>query len=264
MTSPPIYLDGAEPFFYRGNQTGVLCLHGLTAAPHEVAWFGQHLAQTHGYTVYGPRLTLHGGDFRDMRRARWQDWYRAAYDGLTVLRAQCQRVAVAGLSLGGLLTLLLGAWHQPDALIVMAAPLSLPDARLLPHARWIKFVRPFFDAQDKTDFPQRLKSTQAQRGERPHGRVRYSRWAGRAAQELHTIMGVADALLPQITAPTLTIYSENDQTVPLFNQTRLTYGLSNAPVQAVTVQQSGHILTQDHDHALVFQHAADFLHTCFG
>jgi len=255
----PTLLPGAEPLFYRGSTIGCLLLHGLTAAPYEVAWMGQHLA-AQGLTVCVPRLAGHGADFRLLQRTRWQDWYLSALDGYHLLKTQCDTIFVAGLSTGGLLTLALSAHVAVDGLIVMAAPVSIPQSeRTLALARWLKFARPFIDLPDTTDFPQRLRAEQARRGEPERGRVRYDRWATRALQEFHALMSAAEISLPKITAPALLIYSEADQTVPFFNQERVANQLGSKIIEKHTLKNSGHILTQDMERETVFDLAADFI-----
>jgi carboxylesterase len=44
-----------EPFFFPGNDTGCLLIHGFTGAPTEMRPLGEFLAGK-GYTVLGVRL----------------------------------------------------------------------------------------------------------------------------------------------------------------------------------------------------------------
>jgi len=261
-TSPnsiiPQLMPGAEPFLFKGGTTGCLCLHGITATPHEVRWFGEHLA-AQGHTVYGPRAVGHGVDHRLLRRFTWQDWYLSALDGYHLLRGACDRVVVTGLSMGGLLALLLAASVPVDGLIVMAAPLELANERQLAAARWIKYFRRYYYLPDASDFPERLRQEQAARGEPVRGRVRYDTWATQAIEQLYDLMAVTNAHLRQITAPTLLIYAEGDQTVPFSNLERARQGLSRAPIETLTVRDSDHILTQDRARDQVFAAAADFV-----
>src|SRR4051812_13660433 len=118
-------MPGAEPFFFPGGRIGCLCLHGLSAAPQEMYWFGKHLHQC-GATVYGPRLHGHGVTRDYFRHTRWQDWYLSALDGYHLLRSQCDQVFVLGLSMGALISLRLAASEQIAGVVALAAPLSLP------------------------------------------------------------------------------------------------------------------------------------------
>ncbi len=62
----------AEPFFFPGNRTGVLLVHGFTGAPKEMRWMGEYL-HGRGYTTLGVRLSGHATRPADMQRACWQD-----------------------------------------------------------------------------------------------------------------------------------------------------------------------------------------------
>lgn len=255
----PTLMTGAAPILNIRGKIGCLCLHGISASPHEVSWLGEYLAEQ-GITTYIPRLTGHGAvDHQIFRYARWQDWYLDALDGYHLLRQTCDQVFVAGLSMGGLLSILLAASQPVDGLIVMAAPVQQPDNKLMPYANWIKLVRPFLDMPDTSDFPARLKETQAARGESVLGRVRYDIWATQAVQELHTLIPIAAEHAPAVHAPALLLYSKGDQTVPIACQEDLAQRLNSAFIMQHTYENSGHILTQDVDHEDVFQRVHDFI-----
>jgi carboxylesterase len=114
-------LEGGEPFFFPGGQTGCLLLHGFTGAPKEMRLLGEHLADQ-GYTVLGPRLFGHATIKKDMLRARWRDWVASSLDGYYLLRGACTKIVVMGLSMGGALTLYLGARYPVDGLVAMSTP----------------------------------------------------------------------------------------------------------------------------------------------
>lgn len=255
--SIPTIIPGAEPFFLRAGPVGCLCLHGITSSPDEVRWFGEHL-HNQGITVFGPRATGHGVHHTHLLTTRWQDWYLAALDGYHLLRKECEQIYVAGLSMGGLLALLLAANERVDGLIVMASPLML-ESRLLPFVQLIKRVRPFLHLPDQTDFPERLRAERAARGEDPTGRIRYEQWATQAIAELRDLIDTVQAHLHAVTAPALLMYSTADQTVNYSNMAVLQSKLGSTHIETETFHRSGHILTQDHDHEAVFERAARFI-----
>ena len=257
-TTIPTMMPGAEPFFLPGGPVGCLCLHGITASPDEMRWFGEHL-NGQGVTVYGPRIAGHGAHYTHLRTTRWQDWYLSALDGYHLLRQQCERVVVAGLSMGGLLSLLIAANEDVDRVIVMASPLKLTSERLIRMAPVIKLMRPFIHLPDRTDFPKRLQVERQARGETLDGRVRYTTWATQALQELYTLVGTVKTHLPQVTAPALLMYSTQDETVSYGNMALVQQGLGSTHIETETFTRSGHILTQDYDHKAVFDRAARFI-----
>ncbi|PJF23193.1 MAG: hypothetical protein CUN56_02220 [Phototrophicales bacterium] len=252
-------MPGAEPLLHLQGRIGCLCLHGISASPHEVRWLCDYLAEK-GISTHAPRLTGHGAtDYRLHRHAHWQDWYLNALDGYHLLRQHCDHVFVAGLSMGGLLATLLAASQPVDGLIVMASPLELHGNKLLPYARWIKFIRPFIHLPDHSEFPERLKAFQQKRGDRVIGRVRYDTWSTQAIEELTKLMTLAASYAPQVTAPALLLYSQADPTVPLINQQRLAEKLGSTQISCHTYETSGHILTQDVEHQDVFERIHHFI-----
>jgi len=259
MNSPiPFIMQGGEPFFFQGGEIGCLCLHGVTASPAEVTWLGEYLAEQ-GLTVCGPRLAGHGVDPRQLRHLHWQDWYLSALDGYHLLCRHCEQVYVAGLSMGGLLTLALGASVPVDGLVVMAAPVIFQSPRRLSNARWIKYLRPLLHMPDLSGFEARLLEAQKRRGEPPIGRVRYDIWATRAVEELKKLADTVNDLLPKIAAPTLLLYSEADETVALANRDHIRSRLGSTLVETHTFQKSSHILTQDIEYQDVLQRAGKFI-----
>ncbi|MDX1992276.1 MAG: alpha/beta fold hydrolase [bacterium] len=260
INRPPHYMPGAEPIFHRGSSDiGCLLLHGITASPAELSWLAQDLA-ARDFTVYVPRMAGHGSDYRLLRGVGWRDWYLTGADGLHLLRAQCRRVVVIGHSMGGLVGSLLAANAPVDGLILLAAPFSLPKTEpSLRAARWLQLVRPFLYLGDTSNLPMTIRQEQLRRGEPYRGRVRYERWATRALHELYLLMVQARRALPQITTPTLLMYSEADETVPFFNQNYAAGKIGSKQVELAVLKTSSHILPQDVERETVFEMIAEFI-----
>lgn len=257
-TQIPTLMPGAKPFLFAGNEIGCLCLHGLTASPAEVRWLGEHLSDL-GFTTYGPRLAGHGADYRHLAYLSWQDWYLSALDGYHLLRERCKQVYVLGLSMGGLLALLLAAQEPVEGIVVMGTPVESTTSDRLWMAKWMKHIRTHIHLPDESDFPQRLKAEQQRRGEPPLGRVRYDTWSFRAIEALNDLMQTVDANLTNVTAPALLIYSKADQTVPISNQPYIHRRLCSTVIRSITLEKSGHILTQDMEYLDVLRHAGEFI-----
>jgi carboxylesterase len=257
LTAYMPYMPGAEPYFHRGNAVGCLCLHGFMASPAEVRWLGVHLAQQ-GMTVYTPRLAGHGTDYTDMARMQWQDWYHAALDGYHILRQQCERVFVAGLSMGGMLALLLGASVPVDGLAVLAAPVIF-HSRQMANAHWLKYLGAYTKQPDRSNLPQLIREEQARRGELVLGRVRYDDWSTHAVGQLYALSLAVRTQLAQVTAPLLLVYSEADQTVSIENRAIVAREVGSKTIEQHTLHTSEHILTQHVERETVFALVADFI-----
>jgi carboxylesterase len=252
-------MSGAEPYFHRGGVTGCLCLHGFTASPAEVLWFAKHLAQQ-GHTVYTPRLAGHGTAPQDLARTHWTDWYASALDGYHLLRQQCDQIFVCGMSMGGLLALLLSADVPVNGVIAMATPVVTANGpQRIGFVRALKFILPYTDQSDKSDLPERVRDEQIRRGENSLGRVRYDRWSTAAYEQLLRLRQTVVARLLDVTAPLLLMFSEKDSLIGLDSETIIKQRVRSQTIETHLLKESGHILTQDVEHLKVFQLAADFI-----
>jgi carboxylesterase len=256
-TQLPTLKRGAEPFFYRGGSVGCLCLHGFTASPDEQRWFGHALAQ-HGIATYGPRLVGHGVDYRDMSRMKWHDWYLSALDGYHLLCQHCDQVFVAGLSMGGLLSVLLASAVPVGGAIVIAAPFFTHDLKF-EATHWLKRFIAYTKQPDISELPKRLPAEQSRRGMPVVGRVRYDDWSTAAIAELHNVMLAACDALPLVTVPTLAVFSKADRTVPTSNADFLQARIGSAIVERHDFERSDHVMTQDVECDTLFALSVDFI-----
>ncbi len=118
---------GAEPLSHVGTtDVGVLVLHGFTGNPSSMRHQAEALAAA-GHHVELPRLPGHGTTIEDMIETGWDDWsgeVLAAYDRLA---ERSDRVVVAGLSMGGSLTLWTALQRPETVGIVCVNPATVPQ-----------------------------------------------------------------------------------------------------------------------------------------
>jgi carboxylesterase len=111
-------------FFLGPEDTGKACLliHGFTGTAAEMRGLGEALA-AQGIRVHGIALAGHSGDPEDLARSTRKDWLASAEAGLAQL-AQYQRIFVAGLSMSGMLFLLLAVYHPERiaGVVAMSTP----------------------------------------------------------------------------------------------------------------------------------------------
>lgn len=254
----PALRRGAEPFFLPGGPVGAVCVHGFTASPEEMRWLGEDL-HARGLTVCGPRLAGHGTHTEMLRRQRWQDWYESVLDGVALVRAHCEAVALIGLSMGGLLTLRAAAAGLVDAAVVLAAPLYVTHP-LVPHARWLRYVYPFYPADVSDNLDARVRELQRALGREDYGRVAYDQRNPTAAvAQLYALMQEVRAHLPEVTVPLALIYSRADRTVPFDNLRQVAEGVRSADVVQRVLERSGHVLTQDVERETVYDWVWEFI-----
>ena len=119
-----------EPVDARGNDCGVLLLHGFTGSPSHMRKLADGLAQK-GYTVKSIVLPGHAATESDMAKADWQQWLQAAKEATLELMGRCKTVTVCGLSMGGVLALLVAEQMKVQACVTISAPMATQN-KLLP------------------------------------------------------------------------------------------------------------------------------------
>lgn len=120
--------EACQPFLMEGcaqngKPHGVLLLHGFTGTIAHMRPLAERL-NAMGFTVLGENLPGHGTRLENMAAVTWRDWLEFAKAEVMRLRAQCDSVCVAGLSMGGCLALLLAEQMQVDAVATISAPMG--------------------------------------------------------------------------------------------------------------------------------------------
>ncbi|MDI3257838.1 MAG: alpha/beta fold hydrolase [Kyrpidia sp.] len=238
-----------EPFDFPGGRVGIVLVHGFTGSPSELRPMGQWLAER-GYTVTGPLLAGHGTSPRDMERTGWRDWLNSVREAAASLADRCERVVVAGLSMGGSLALYLGsgaAGPAADAVISMCAPIYLWDWR----AHVARFVAPFhrFHRDGAAGYPEEIRQYLAG----------YDITPTRCVGELLALIRRIRALLPEILVPTLVLQARRDRTVRPRSAEYILSRLGSSDKELRWYDQSGHILTVDRDRETVWRDVHEWL-----
>jgi len=245
-----IIIPGAEPFFLPAGKTGCLFVHGFTGTPKEMRLMGNYL-QNEGITALGIRLAGHGTDIKHMVRMRWQDWFASVEDGFHVLQGICDRVFIAGLSMGGALSLLAASKLPLQGAIAMSVPYSLKkDWRIklaIPLSGFLPVVgKGESDAADK-------------KTEKEH--IAYSDYPTRSIADLASLLDETRNNLTRIQIPVLMIHSRSDGTVPADHQKKYLSHLQINNHEAVMLDKSGHVITGDVERNIVFHYALEFIQT---
>jgi carboxylesterase len=249
----PKTIPTAEPFFFPGNRIGCLLVHGYTGTPKEMRWMGEYLA-AEGFTVLGVRLAGHATQPEDMARCRWQDWMASVEDGWHMLRGSTDYIFVIGLSMGGVLSLLLGSRFPVSGIITMATPSTIPQPAyiraLVPLFPLLSFFMPYRKKKEEDVwFNPELNDYH----------VSYAKNPVRPAYELNKLQVEMRASLAKITAPSLLIYSRDDQTVPLEHMQDLDALLVSEIKEKLIIQDTSHVITEDGDRERVFRATVVFI-----
>ncbi len=249
----PQIIPTAEPFLFPGSRTGCLLIHGFTGAPKEMRWMGEYLAGR-GFSVLGVRLAGHATHSEDMIRSRWTDWVASVEDGYHLLRGLADRIYLVGLSMGGVLSLLMSTQLDVKGVVAISTPMRLPPDWRLPYATMFSMIMPY--VPKAPDEPNAGWFDQ----EALKDHVSYPRNPVRAAAELDRLVAKMRAMLSEVRVPLLLVHSQDDTTVPADNMENIFAALPAGLLKGkLLVRNSGHVVTRDAARQQVFEAAAQFI-----
>lgn len=200
-----------------------------------------------GSSVGFPVLPGHGTSVEDMLPTRWSDWAAAAEAAFQALAARCDRVAVAGLSMGGTLSLGLAESHGEIAGLVLVNPLVEPAAESFCEA-----MRGVLEAG--VDQIPGIGSDIAMEG------VVETAYPTTPIEPLLSLMEATaevEAGLAAVTCPVLLLSSRTDHVVPPASGDAVVAGVTG-PVERVFLERSFHVATLDYDQAEIEERAVQF------
>ncbi|GAW31385.1 carboxylesterase [Carboxydocella sp. JDF658] len=216
------------PLFFPGNRTGIVLIHGFTGSPGEVEPLGRALA-AQGWTVQVPLLPGHGTDVEELARTCWRDWVAAAEKAVVELRQKCDRVYLAGLSMGGLISLYLAHYQPVVGVISLAAPIYLKNkkAYLAPYLRWVRRYAPKERQED---------------GHYLLTHFNYDHIPLAALVSLLEFIRTARKQLPLVQVPVLLIQGDADETVDPASAEYIFHQLGNREKKLLSLPGGRHLL----------------------
>lgn len=238
-------LEDAQPFFYDGNEVGVLVSHGFTGSTQSMAYLGKRFADE-GFTVYGPRLTGHGTAPEEMATATYQDWVKDVETGLAKLKETCATIFVAGLSMGGTLTLYLAENHPEIAGIM---PINAA-------VKMDEFEQYYLSLKDKEEFVDGIGSDIKAEGIEE---LAYTKTPVKAMGELVQLLKIVETDLSKIQTPTLILSSTVDHVVPPENSQMIYDQIQSDVKNIVRLEESYHVATLDNDKELIANECIRFI-----
>jgi len=239
-------MQGAEQYFLRNGEKGVLLIHGYTGTPAELRLLGDFL-YAHDYSVLGVRLPGHGTTPEELNKTDWTMWYEAVKTAYGELSKSCTEVSVIGLSMGSLLAMKAAAELPVKKAVFMSAPIYVYDKRA-PFVgvakyfrKWINKKRRSYDVEDKYNIAYEVMPLKA----------------------LHSMLKLINhcsrEVLPQIKVPCLIMQSRQEHTVRPESAEFIYNKLGSAEKKLIWIEHAGHILTLANNREEVFKEVLAFL-----
>ena len=246
-------MPGAEPFDFPGGdgpegRTGVLLVHGFTGTPMSMRPWGEHLAAA-GFAVRCPLLPGHGTRWQDANVSTHDQWTTSVGEAFDTLAADCDRVFVAGLSMGGTLATRLAEMRSDDVAGLLLVNPSLLSRRvdvnyLLPMLARVTGSRPPIASDIKKPGVTELA---------------YPKLPTRALVQLTKLWALTRADLGKVTMPVIVFHSVVDHVVEPVNSEILLAGVGTADKTEVLLHDSYHVATLDNDAPKIFEGSVEWI-----
>jgi carboxylesterase len=232
----PEYLEGT-------NGKAVLLIHGYSGYPGELYELADRIHQA-GYTVALPRIPGHGTDSKDFLSTNWHDWLTHVKNEYMDLSSRYESVSIAGLSMGGVLALLLASKFDPEKIVLLAPALAISN-------------RVFYFTPLLRLFIRRLSSnwepSATDDGDRLYmGREYWSYNYPSTLAGLYRLMRMARRNLSKIKCPVMVMLSEADSIVPICVGDMIERGV-RGDVEKFILSDSPHVLVEGTEKEMVFE-----------
>lgn len=119
-----------KPFLYKGGDKAVLLLHSFTSNTIDMKKLGRYLQQNN-YSCYAPLYSGHDLAAEELLTYRPSDWWQDVLNGYQLLKDEgFEKIAVIGLSLGGVFALKIGQELEINGVVTMSVPIHRETAFL--------------------------------------------------------------------------------------------------------------------------------------
>ncbi len=254
-----------------------LLIHGFSGSPAEMLGLGEALA-AQGIRVYGMTLAGHNSNPEALLQNGRKQWLTSVEMGMARL-ANHPQVFMAGLSMGGVLALLLAIRHpkRVSGIIALSTPTRFTGGwqiKAVPLARY--FMTWFYPLQNLNfnDPKVQAEILQQARLRDPNATIDFSdaqavvsikqmvRIPIPAIAELFSLTNQCRRQLGKLHSPLLIIQSKRDQTVNpdcAFELYRLTEAAT--PKSLFWLTQSDHVITTGPEREEVYQYSINFINS---
>lgn len=237
-----------KPFYLQGSRVGLVLLHGFTSTPQSVAYVGRQIHAATGVTVSVPLLAGHGETPEALAKTGYSDWLASAQHALNRVRAECDVVVIAGLSLGGTIALNL-AIRFPD-LVDRVISINGSTGIYRPEQ-----VQGLFSAEE-SGFHQGIGSDikHPKRREMCYDRIPLANM-----RERFILTCATGIMLPDLKQPLLVFQSREDHVVAPQNGSRIVKDVGSSNVRLQWLDHSYHVATLDNDRDQIVMQCSEFM-----
>ncbi|SET11111.1 carboxylesterase [Oceanobacillus limi] len=221
-----------KPFTFEAGPRAVLLLHGFTGHSADVRMLGRFLEKK-GYTSHAPIYRGHGQPPEELIKSNPDQWWEDVQQAFQHLKdLGYEEIAVAGLSLGGVLGLKLAYSENIKAIITMCSPMFFDNETQLTIG-FKAFSKEYkqLEGKDETTINQELETLM------DHSKPMFT--------ELGNFITNVKRNVDTIYTPTMVVQARQDK---MINTESATYIYENVEADEKEIkwyEESGHVITLD-------------------
>ncbi len=234
----------------QGSDKCLLLIHGYTGSPYEMIYIARGVNEKLGWTVRVPRLPGHASSSEDFSKTRWRDWLRRAKDEYMDLSVSCSEVVVGGLSMGGIISLIIGVEFKVKKLILYAPAFTTVFQKYVP---LIYLLSLFVNRFPKKEEPAPFEDPIDEMLRKEYWRYNFYR----QGREFFKLQRIGRKMLGRFEGESLIIVSKGDMTVPI-EVLEVLKDLGGKK-RVVVLEKSGHVVTKGEEKERVLEETIDFL-----
>lgn len=241
----------SEEIRFEGGKIGILMLHGFTGSPSSIYPWAQALHHA-GYTIHAPLLPGHGTTWMDLNTKKWPEIFAAAEKSFSEIQRECDRVFVAGFSVGGALALRLAQLHGDHIEALLLCNPALFDDRPISHLLGLAkhFIRSTHAG------PSDIHNETHREPRTSYNRIPLLAW-----DSIKEFMAIVREDLYRVENPTLVTHSKDDHVIHSRSSEAVVAGISSQIIREVIFQNSYHNVSLDYDSDLLNQVTIEFIQT---
>lgn len=241
-------LPGSGPFYFEGNNIGVLMIHGGGGGTcADLKPLAEELHKTLGYTVYVPLLPGYGTTPEVLKNITINEWKRTIEYEIDPLNQKCKKIVVGGHSMGGVLTLIFASKYSFDGIFTISAPFGIK--RLV-----VKFI-PFFKIFIKY-YPIKWHKLEKE----TNGKwVGYKKMSLNIATKVKVLLKEMKKVLLKIECPALLLQGRLDSDIKPNSMDEIFNRINSKNKRKIWLENNDHSILNSPDHQRIFSELIKFI-----
>jgi len=269
--------NGKFKIYLKGGKNAILLIHGITGTPSEMRYMAKSFNKA-GYTVLCNTLPHHCASLEELKKATWQEISALCIEDFKSLKNEHEKVFVAGISMGALVSIHIASQFPNDVSGVIAfAPTLFYDGWavhkgqvLLPLAWHIPYFRNRIDIRENPPYGLQDESL------RNTIHAFYSNAAKSSAGEKAAMFGspffplaslyqhhkfakIVKKELSKVKTPILILHAKEDDMTSLKNAQYIYKNIASSDKSLIVLENSYHMIVIDKDKERVADETINFM-----